>query len=155
GCCNQDQGCVGVAVPESLWEFRSRKLEEMGANAYRTAHKPPSKELLDDCDRMGMMVMDENRHFNDAPEYLGQLEWMVRRDRNHPSVILWSIFNEENALQSSEQGKEVGRHMVAAIKGLDTTRPVTAAMNGRQLNGNRLNANSVANVLDVVGINYQ
>jgi beta-galactosidase len=154
-CCHQDQAGVGVAMPDALWEFRIRKLKEMGANAYRSAHNPPSKEFLDDCDRMGMLVLDENRHFNDAPEYLGQLQWLVRRDRNHPSIILWSIFNEENALQSSEQGKEVGRHMVAAIKSLDTTRPVTAAMNGGQLNGNRLNPTSVANVLDVVGINYQ
>ena len=154
-CCHQDHAGVGVAVPDSLWEFRIRKLKEMGANAYRCAHNPPSKEFLDDCDRMGMMVMDENRHFNDSPEYLGQLEWMVRRDRNHPSVILWSIFNEENALQSSEQGKEIGRRMVAAIKSLDSTRPVTAAMNGGQLNGNQLNTNSVTNVLDIVGLNYQ
>jgi beta-galactosidase len=154
-CGHQDQAGVGVAMPDSLWEFRIRKLKEMGANAYRTAHNPPAKEFLDYCDRMGMLVMDENRHFNPSAEYLGQLEWLVRRDRNHPSVILWSIFNEENALQSSEQGREVGRRMVAAIKLLDPTRPVTAAMNGGQLNGNRLNANSVANVLDVVGINYQ
>jgi beta-galactosidase len=154
-CCHQDQAGVGVAMPDSLWDFRIRKLKEMGANAYRSAHNPPSKEFLDDCDRMGMMVMDENRHFNDSSEYLGQLEWMVRRDRNHPSVILWSIFNEELGLQSSEQGREVGRRMVAAIKALDTSRPVTAAMNGGQLNGNRINPNSVANVLDVVGINYQ
>ena len=136
GVCNhQDHAGVGIAVPDSLWEFRLRKLKEMGANAYRSAHNPPSKELLDLCDRMGMMVMDENRHFNASAEYLGQLEWLVRRDRNHPCVILWSLFNEESALQGTEQGKEMVRRMMAAVKRLDATRPVTAAMNGGQLNG--------------------
>jgi beta-galactosidase len=154
-CGHQDQAGVGIAMPDSLWEFRIRKLKEMGTNAYRSAHNPPAREFLDYCDRMGMLVVNENRHFNASPEYLGRLEWLVRRDRNHPSVILWSIFNEELGLQSSEQGREVGRRMVAAIKNLDTTRPVTAAMNGGQLSGNQRNPNSVANVLDVVGINYQ
>ena len=89
GTCNhQDHAGVGVALPDSLWEFRVTKLKEMGANAYRTSHHPPAKELLEQCDRQGMLVMDETRHFNASPEYLKQLEWLVRRDRNHPSVIL-------------------------------------------------------------------
>lgn len=149
-CEHQDHAGVGVAVPDSLWEFRLRRLKEMGANAYRTAHNPPSRELLDLCDRLGMLVVDENRHFNVSAEYLGQLEWLVRRDRNHPSVILWSLFNEENALQGTEQGREMARRMMAVIKSLDTTRPITAAQNGGQLN-----PENVAQVLDVVGINYQ
>src|SRR5205823_12156805 len=83
GVCNhQDHAGVGIAVPDSLWEFRLRQLKAMGANAYRCAHNPPSKKLLDLCDQMGMMVMDENRHFNASTEYLGQLQWLVRRDRN-------------------------------------------------------------------------
>src|SRR5690606_36309248 len=100
---HQDHAGVGVAVPDSIWEFRIRKLKEMGSNAYRTAHNPPSRELLDICDRLGMLVMDETRHFNASPEYLKQLEWLVRRDRNHPSVIMWSLFNEEG-LQGREEG---------------------------------------------------
>ena len=156
GVCNhQDHAGVGVAVPDALWEFRLRKLKEMGANAYRTAHNPVARELLDACDRMGMLVMDENRHFNASAEYLGQLEWLVRRDRNHPSVILWSLFNEENALQGTEQGRQMVRRMMAAVKRLDTTRPVTAAMNGGQLSGDAVNPDSAAQELDVVGINYQ
>ena len=59
-------------------------------NAYRCAHNPPAAEFLDACDRLGLLVMDENRNFNTTPEYVRQLQWMVRRDRNHPSVILWS-----------------------------------------------------------------
>jgi beta-galactosidase len=149
GVCNhQDHAGVGVALPDSLWEFRLRKLKEMGVNAYRCSHNPPSKEFLDLCDRMGMLVMDENRNFNSTPEYMRQLEWMVRRDRNHPSVILWSVFNEE-PMQGSEQGYEMVRRMSAVVKRLDATRPVTAAMNGGQFTP--LN---VADAVDVVGFNY-
>ena len=156
GVCNhQDHAGVGVAVPDALLELRLRKLKEMGTNAYRASHHPPSKELVDLCDRMGILVMDENRHFNDSAEYLDQLRWLIRRDRNHPSVILWSLFNEENALQGTEQGREMTRHMVATIKALDVTRPVTAAMNYGQLLGDVVNPNSSAHELDVVGVNYQ
>jgi len=89
GTCNhQDMAGVGVAVPDSLWDFRVRRLKEMGANANRCAHNPPAAEYLDACDRLGMLVMDENRNFGSSPEYLKQLDWMVRRDRNHPSIIL-------------------------------------------------------------------
>jgi beta-galactosidase len=120
----------------------------MGSNAYRCAHNPPAAEFLDACDRLGMLVMDENRNFNCAPEYLAQLEWLVRRDRNHPSVILWSVFNEE-PMQATETGYEMVRRMAAVVKTLDTTRPVTAAMNGGH--GTPLN---VSHAVDVVGFNY-
>ena len=130
GVCNhQDAAGVGVAVPNSIWEYKLRKIKEMGANAYRCAHNPPSAEFLDACDRIGIMVMDENRNFNSSPEYMRQLQWMVRRDRNHPSVILWSVFNEE-PMEGNEIGYEMVRRMSAEVKKLDKTRPVTAAMNG-------------------------
>jgi len=156
GTCNhQDFAGVGVAVPDSIWEYRVRKLKEMGSNAYRTAHNPPSKELLDACDRLGMLVMDETRHFNTSPEYMQQLEWLVRRDRNHPSVILWSLFNEE-ALEINEEGMEMARTMTALVKRLDTTRPTTGAQNKGQLGRDgKANPKNSAQVLDVVGINYQ
>jgi len=150
GTCNhQDAAGVGVAVPDSLWDFRIRRLKELGSNAYRCAHNPPAREFLDACDRLGMLVMDENRNFNSSPEYVRQLEWMVRRDRNHPSIILWSVFNEE-PMQAMEQGYEMVRRLSAVVKRLDTTRPVTAAMSGGM--------NSPVNVsmaVDVVGFNYQ
>lgn len=150
GTCNHiDHAGVGVAVPDALWEFRIRKLKEMGANAYRCAHNPPGSEFLDACDRLGMLVMDENRNFNTAPEYMDQLRWLIRRDRNHPSVILWSVFNEE-PMQGTEQGYEMVRRMAAAVKQLDTTRPVTAAQSGGQLNPVNVSA-----AVDVVGFNYQ
>jgi beta-galactosidase len=150
GTCNhQDMAGVGVAVPDSIWNYRIRRLKEMGSNAYRCAHNAPSAEFLDACDRLGMLVMDENRNFGSAPEYLHQLEWMVRRDRNHPSVILWSVFNEEPS-QGSEMGYEMVRRMSAAVKTLDTTRPVTAAQSNSMLNA--INASQAA---DVAGFNYR
>lgn len=150
GVCNhQDHAGVGVAVPDAMVEFRLAKLKEMGVNAYRSAHNPPSAHLLDLCDRLGILVMDENRNFNAAPEYLSQLRWMVRRDRNHPSVILWSVFNEE-PMQGTETGYQMVRRMSHEVKKLDVTRPVTAAMNG-----GFFDPVNVSQAVDVVGFNYQ
>lgn len=150
GVCNhQDHAGVGVAMPDAMWEFRLRKLKEMGVNAYRCSHNPPAREFLEACDSIGILVMDENRNFNVSPEYIRQLEWMVQRDRNHPSIILWSVFNEE-PMQGTEQGYEMVRRMSAIVKQYDTTRPVTAAMNG-----GLFTALNVSKAVDVVGFNYQ
>jgi beta-galactosidase len=148
-CEHQGAAGVGVAVPDSLFDFRIRKLKEMGVNAIRCAHNPPAAEFLEACDRLGMMILDENRNFNPTPEYIRQLQWMVRRDRNHPSVIIWSVFNEE-PMQGSEAGYEMVRRMSAAVKELDTSRPVTAAMSGGILGGI-----NVSDAVDLVGFNYQ
>ena len=148
-CCHQDHAGVGVAIPDAIWEFRLRRLKEMGVNAYRCAHNPPPVELLDLCDRLGILVMDENRHFNTSPEYMRQLEWLVRRDRSHPSVFLWSIFNEE-PIQETRAGYECARMMVALVKRLDSTRPTTAGMNS-----GLFSAINASQAIDVVGINYQ
>jgi len=145
---HQDHAGVGVAVPDSLWDFRIRRLKEMGSNAYRCAHNAPAAEFLDAADRLGMLVMDENRNFGSSPEHLRQLDWLVRRDRNHPSVIMWSVFNEEPS-QGTEMGYELVRRMSASVKQLDTTRPVTAAQSGDVLNP--INASQSA---DVAGFNY-
>ena len=150
GVCNhQDHAGVGVAVPDAIWDFRLKKLKEMGANAYRCAHNPPSAEFLNACDRIGMLVMDENRNFNVSPEYTRLVEWMVRRDRNHPSIILWSVFNEE-PMQGTENGYEMVRRMNHLVKALDPTRPVTAA-----ISDGLLNPKNVAQTVDVIGMNYQ
>jgi len=150
GVCNhQDHAGVGVAVPDSLWEFRLRQLKEMGVNAYRCAHNPPAAEFLDACDRMGILVMDENRIFNPTPEYIRQLEWLVCRDRNHPSVFLWSVFNEE-PMQATENGYEMVRQMSAVVKRLDSTRLVTAAQSW----GFSTPVN-VSQAVDLVGFNYE
>lgn len=150
GVCNhQDHAGVGVAVPDALWEFRLRKLKEMGVNAYRSAHNPAAKEFMAACDSMGIMVLDENRLFNTSPEYVRQLEWLIRRDRNCPSVILWSVFNEE-PMQGTDNGYEMVRRMADIVKRLDTTRPVTAAMNG-----GFFSEYNVSQAVDVAGFNYQ
>ena len=150
GVCNhQDHAGVGAAVPASIEEFRIRKLKEMGANAYRCSHNPPSENILDLCDKYGLIVIDENRAFNAAPEWLEYLRAHVRRDRNHPSVIAWSIFNEE-PLQGELRGEQTAQYLVNAVKSEDPTRPVLAAMNG-----GFFSKDSARNVLDIVGFNYQ
>lgn len=148
-CIHQDHAGVGVAIPDSIWEYRLRRLKELGVNAIRFSHNAPAAETLDLVDRMGFLVMDENRNFNPSPDYMQQLNWMVRRDRHHPGIILWSVFNEE-PVQASEVGYQMARRMTAAVKSLDDTRPVTAAMNGgffTELN--------VSHAVDVLGANYQ
>jgi beta-galactosidase len=148
-CIHQDHAGLGVALPDSIIDYRLRRLKALGCNAIRSSHNAPTRELLDAADRLGFLVMDENRLFNTSPDYMRILEWMVRRDRNHPSVILWSVFNEE-PLQGRREGYEMVRRMAAAVKRLDTTRPVTAAMNGGAFN--KVN---VSQAVDVVGFNYQ
>ena len=147
GTCNhQDFAGVGVALPDRIHEFRVQKLKEMGANAMRLSHNAMAPELLDACDRLGILVMAENRHLGDSPEILGELESLVRRDRNHPSIVIWSISNEEKE-QGSELGAQQGRANVKLIRRLDNTRPVTAAMNNGIGHG-------LTGVLDVQGFNY-
>ena len=148
-CLHQDHAGVGCAVPDGVLDFRLRKLKELGANAIRFSHNAQNKALMDACDRHGFLVMAENRNFNASTDYLEQLEWLVRRDRNHPSVFLWSVFNEE-PMQGTEQGYEMVRRMSAVVKSLDTSRPVTAAMND-----GLFTALNVSDAVDVVGINYQ
>lgn len=147
GTCNhQDHAGVGSAIPDQLQEDRVALLKASGSNACRTSHNPPTPEFLDACDRAGMLVMDETRMMASTPEGLSQLERLVKRDRNHPSIILWSLENEE-----PDQGSEVGGKIVAsmkrAVKRLDPTRLVTAAMNGGWGHG-------VSYVVDVQGFNY-
>ncbi len=147
-CAHQDHAGVGVAVPDSLWDYRLRRLKAMGANAIRCAHNPPAAELLDAADRLGIMVMDEHRELSAASDTLDRLGWLVRRDRNHPSVILWSLCNEES-LQSSAVGVAMIRRMKAVVRALDDTRPITAALNGAMFA-----QPNIADELDVVGFNY-
>lgn len=148
-CIHQDHAGLGVALPDSIIDFRLRRLKALGCNAIRSSHNAPTRELLDAADRLGFLVMDENRLFNTSPDYVRLVEWLVRRDRNHPSVILWSVFNEE-PLQGRREGYEMVRRMAAVVKRLDKTRPVTAAMNGGMFN-----AVNVSQAVDVVGFNYQ
>lgn len=146
GTCNhQDHAGVGVALADSLHYWRIKKLKEMGTNAYRCAHNMHAKEILNACDELGMIVMDENRHFGCDPVSLSQVENMIKRDRNHPSVLFWSMFNEE-PLQSSVEGARIFKRMKQFTLSLDDTRFVVGAING-QLEG-------TAPEMDVAGLNY-
>ena len=150
GTCNhQDHAGVGAALPDALQWFRLGVLKEMGGNAVRTSHNMPTPEWVEGCDRMGMMMMCETRQMSSSPEGLAQLEVMVKRYRNSPSIILWSIGNEEGAMQDqmAEQGAKVGATMVRRVHELDPTRVVSAAVNGDNKGG-------VSDAFDVIGFNY-
>jgi len=149
GTCNhQDHAGVGSALPDALQDFRIRKLREMGSNAYRAAHNPPTPEVLDACDRLGMLVIDETRMMTSSPEGMDQLDRLVRRDRNHPCVILWSIGNEEQAQQGTERGARIARRMCQRVNELDETRLTTAALDSNFGDG-------ISPVVDVLGFNYR
>ncbi|MFT3784314.1 MAG: beta-galactosidase GalA [Nibricoccus sp.] len=149
GTCNhQDHAGVGAALPDRLQYFRISKLKEMGCNAYRTSHNPPTPELLEACDRLGMLVMDENRLLGSDEANIDRLEKLIKRDRNHASVVIWSIANEEFGTAGTPAGKRVAATMQAAIRRLDTTRPITyAAPVGNEFPG-------VNEVIEVRGWNY-
>ena len=102
GTCNhQDHAGVGAAIPDALQEFRIRRLKEFGCNAIRTSHNPPTPELLEVCDRLGMLVMDESRLMGGDSENMKKWDDHIRRDRNHPSVAIWCIANEQFAVQDT------------------------------------------------------
>ena len=150
GTCNhQDHAGVGAAVPDRLQVFRMAVLKQMGCNAVRTSHNMPTPEWVEACDRMGVMMMCETRQMSSNPEGLAQLEAMVKRYRNSPSIILWSIGNEEWQLQSdmAEQGAKIGATMVERCHELDPTRVVSAAVNGDNQKG-------LSDALDIIGFNY-
>ena len=146
GTCNhQDHAGVGVAVPDSVQRYRIQRLKDLGTNAYRCSHNLPNKEILDACDELGIIVMDENRRFESRKEVLEYLDIMVRRDRNHPSVVFWSLFNEE-PLQNTDEGALIFRKMRSRVLKLDDSRIITGAING--------NAEGAGLEMDVCGINY-
>ena len=144
---HQDFAGVGVALPDALQEFRIKKLKEMGNNAIRTAHNPPTPELLDACDRLGMLVLDENRLMGTNKEHLNCLASLIRRDRNHPSVILWSLGNEEWDIEGNIKGARIASTMQDFAQRLDSSRAFTAACSGGWDNG-------IGMVAQVMGYNY-
>lgn len=149
GTCNhQDHAGVGVAVPDALHEFRVKRLKEFGCNAYRMAHNPPTPELLDSCDRLGMLVMDECRLLGGDSENLRKWEEQVRRNRNHASVAIWSIANEELAVHDTPQAARAALTMQDLVKRLDPTRPVTYAANEKNV------FQGINSVIEVRGWNY-
>jgi beta-galactosidase len=160
GTCNhQDHAGVGAALPDALQYYRIKKLKEMGSNAYRTSHNPPTPELLEACDRLGMLVMDETRRMDTNRYALDELSSLILRDRNHPSIFIWSLGNEEFYLQGTKTNAGISVDMAhdAAVKiatamqdfahQMDPTRQCTIAMNGGWGNGFSM-------VVDVQGFNY-
>jgi beta-galactosidase len=164
-CLHQDGGAVGNAVPLGVWERRLTILKQIGVNAIRTAHNPPAPEFLDLCDRMGLLVMDEmfdqwTVAKNPYDYHVYFREWShrdtadaVRRDRNHPSVILYSAGNEIHDTPKADLAKEILKGLVDVFHASDPTRPVTQAL--FRPNVSHDYDNGLADLLDVVGQNYR
>lgn len=144
---HQDHAGVGTAIPDELQEFRVKKLMEMGNNAIRTSHNPPTPELLDICDRLGVLVLDENRLMGINSEHYDLLKRLIERDHNHPSVIAWSLGNEEWAIESNILGERITKTMQTYAQTLDSSRRFTVAISGGCGNG-------TSRSLDVMGFNY-
>ncbi|HEV2447724.1 MAG TPA: glycoside hydrolase family 2 TIM barrel-domain containing protein, partial [Candidatus Sulfopaludibacter sp.] len=163
-CDHSDLGALGMAVNRRATERQLEILKRAGVNAIRTSHNPPSPELLEYCDRMGLVVMDESfdmwripkiRGGNDYSKYFDQwserdVRDMVHRDRNHPSIIMWSIGNEIPEQGRPEGAKEAHR-LTAFFHQEDPTRPTTSAFN----NSDAAIKNGLAAEVDVVGFNYK
>ncbi len=144
---HQDHAGVGTAPPDALQEFRVRQLQAMGSNAIRTAHHPPTPELLDVCDRLGMLVLDENRLMGCNEEHFRCLERLIRRDRNHPSVMIWSLGNEEWGIEGNVKGARITATMQRFAQTLDPSRVATVACSGGWDTGSGMAA-------QVMGYNY-
>ncbi len=124
---HQDHAGVGSGIPDGLQEWRLMQLKKFGCNAYRSSHNPMAPELLDMCDRMGILVIEENRLTGINKEHIDLLERMIRRDRNHPSIILWSVGNEEWGIEWNEFGKRIAESMREYCHRFDPSRPMTVA----------------------------
>lgn len=160
-CMHHDLGCLGAAVNVRALERQLEMLKEMGVNAIRTSHNPPAPELLDLCDKMGFVVIDElvdvwleakqpkgyNILFEDWHEQ--DLRAMIRRDKNHPSVIMWSTGNEVRE-QASYKGIEISKKLANIVKEEDSTRPVTGGCSNPDAG-----FHDFARTLDVFGFNYK
>ncbi|TFF38515.1 glycoside hydrolase family 2 TIM barrel-domain containing protein [Mucilaginibacter psychrotolerans] len=139
GCVHHDNGCLGAAAFDRAEERKIALLKEAGFNAVRTSHNPPSEAFLNACDRLGLLVVDESfdcwktgKNKQDYAQYFNQwwkrdIDAMVLRDRNHPSIIIWSIGNEV-VERGSPEAVETAKMLADAIKKIDTTRPVTSAI---------------------------
>lgn len=149
GTCNhQDHAGVGAALPDAVQYYRVRKLQDMGCNALRTSHNPPTPELLNAADELGMLVFDETRMMSSNPEGLSQLEDLVRRDRNHPSVFMWSLGNEEG-----QAATEKGVLILTAMKEVTTKQDGSRLVSMAPPGGSNMGKFGFA-VLDVQGYNY-
>ena len=164
-CLHHDGSAFGAAVPLAVWEKRLTELRKLGVNAIRTAHNPPAPEFLDLADRMGVLVMDEmfdqwtlaknpydyHLYFNEWSKI--DLRDTVKRDRNHPAIIIYSAGNEIHDTPQAELAKRILRGLVDEFHANDPTRPVTQAL--FRPNVSHDYDNGLADILDVVGQNYR
>ena len=146
-CGHADCGLTGKAVPDNIHRYKVQLMREMGANGYRTTHYPQAAALMDALDENGFIVMDEVRWFESTDESKKQLEMLVKRDRNRPSVVFWSIGNEEN-FHATDKGRRIAQSLYSLIKRLDDSRYVMTAICVSPEKA------AVCDVLDVIGINY-
>lgn len=146
---HQDHAGIGSALPDYMQYYRVKLLKEMGSNSYRASHNAPTPELLDACDSLGMLVLDEQRLLNSSPEYVDQFKRLIKRDRNHPSVFLWSIGNEEQNIQGNDYGKRIAQNLLAIQKDLDPTRTSTYAADMPNV------YKGVNEVIPIRGFNYR
>ncbi len=144
---HQDHAGVGTAMPDELINFRVSQLKKMGSNAIRSSHNPASPALLNACDRLGMLIIDEHRLMGTAPFVKNQIERLIKRDRNHPSVILWSMGNEEWAIEGNITGERIIQEMQSFARKFDHTRPINCASSGGWGKG-------VSKHIEVMGFNY-
>ena len=161
---HHEAGGLGAAVPERVWQRRLEALKAMGANAVRTSHNPPAPEFLDLCDRLGFLVMAEafdewtvgkvpegyHRYFAEWSER--DVSDFIRRDRNHPSIVLWSAGNEIGE-QSTPDGVQVLQRLLDIFHREDPTRPVTTGNDNIVADGHPATL-AFLNALDIVGYNY-
>lgn len=142
---HQDHAGVGSAIPDGLQEWRLLQLKKFGCNAYRSSHNPMTPETIDACDRLGILVIEENRLTGINKEHIDLLERMIRRDRNHPSIILWSVGNEEWGIEWKDYGKRIAESMREYCHRFDPTRPMTVASSSGP---------TILEPADVAGYNY-
>ena len=146
-CAHQDFGLTGLAVPSNIAKYKVSLMKEMGANGYRTSHYQQTESYMDAFDEQGLLVMDEARWFESTKEAIEQLESLIKRDRNRPSVIMWSTSNEE-PFHITDIGKRLHKAIAAQIKKFDYTRPITAAEDRTP------DKSTIYDECDIVGINY-
>lgn len=140
-----DHAGVGTAVPKELWIYRINKLREIGVNAIRWSHNPASDVALDVCDSLGILCIDENRLMGTNREHLDLLKRMIVDHRNHPSVALWSIGNEEWWIEGNEKGEKIARTMIDYARTIDDSRLYTYGCSG---------GFGVVKQVDIHGYNY-
>jgi len=156
-CCHQDHAGVGIAMPDEVVLFRLQQMKGMGMNAYRSAHHMAAEEVLNICDRLGILVMDETRRMSSAMEDIEEVRQVVRTGRNHPSVVIWGIGNEEVFCQDRPEMIRGTKSMTMEVKKLDDTRPITSAVvcwNGKERFDTARRYLPVTKHLDVMGFNY-